>query len=173
MSDSYGVLIFKKSRDCSLDGQELVRRMNKFRWSNDDTLWEWDEDRQQAVADSDCTQYPCAYPTRIERVLVETDGGDEIWVDFADAGVPLEDTLDRVEEEPELEELCAYLAPAIKSGWIEVTSVCNDRLKFASYQSLQVYANGHGVSQLHFTGLQYPAGSNVSVTKNFDPPLGA
>lgn len=173
MSDSYGVLIFRKSHDCELDGEELVRRMNKFRWSNDDTLWEWDEVRQQAVADSDCTQYPCAYPMRIERVLLETAGGDEVWVDFADVDVPLEDTLDREEEEPELDELCACLAPAIRTGWIEVTSVCNDRLKFASFQSLQVHANGQGMSHMHFTGVQYPEGSRVFKTKDFDPALGA
>jgi len=83
--------------------------------------------------------------------------GDEVWVDFADVDVSLEDTLDREEEEPELEELCDYFAPAIRTGWIEVTSVCNDRLKFASFQSLQVHANGQGITQPPITGFIFVA----------------
>ncbi len=171
MSDSYGVLIFKKSHDCDLDGDELVRRMNKFRWSSDDTSWEWDQERGSAVANSICTQYPSAYPTRIDRVLIETASGQEEWIDFDETELPLEETLEHEEREVELEELCSYLAPAIKSGWIEVTSVSNDRLKFGSYQSIQVYANGQGISQLHITGLAYPKGSILHMTAGFDPAL--
>jgi hypothetical protein len=167
MADSYGVLIFSKSDDCDFDGEELVRRMNMFRWSIDNIKWDWDDQSESPITESFYAEYPCAIPERISRILIETASGSEEWVDFGDLEWEIEDALDIEVEEVEFDQVCAYLVPAIRAGWIEIASVSNEKLRFGQYTSMQVYANGHGVCQSYCTGQAYPSGSFIATTEGF------
>jgi hypothetical protein len=67
----------------------------------------------------------------------------------------------------DLDSLCADIAQAIDSGWIEIGLSANMRQRYAYYQSLQIYSNGQGVRTYALTGYQFPQGVTTEFTKLF------
>ena len=168
MADAYGIFIFSKSKDCNINAAKLIHKLNSYRWAQDDLEWcSRPDDVNVIYCDTHCSQYPTVYPLKIIRTQIELDDGTEVWVDGVPEFCDDDDIVDVETAQVDLDSLCADIAQAIDSGWIEIGLSANMRQRYAYYQSLQIYSNGQGVRTYALTGYQFPQGVTTEFTKLF------
>ena len=170
MADAYGVFIFSKSKDCNINAAQLVNKLNAYQWAQDDLEWCFDaDDINEIYCDNHHLQYPTVDPLKTIRTQIELEDGSEVWVEGVPEFCDEDDILDIETEEVELDSLCADISQAINSGWIEIGLIANEKLRYAYYQTLQIYSNGQGVRTYALTGQQFPQGVTTEFTKLFQP----
>ena len=170
MADAYGVFIFSKSKDCNINAAQLVNKLNAYQWAQDDLEWCFDaDDINEIYCDNHHPQYPTVDPLKTIRTQIELEDGSEVWVEGVPEFCDEDDILDIETEEVELDSLCADISQAIKSGWIEIGVIANEKLRYAYYQTLKIYSNGQGVRTYTLTGQQFPQGVTTEFTKLFQP----
>jgi hypothetical protein len=104
---------------------------------------------------------------KIIRTQIELDDGTEVWVDGVPDSCDEVDIVDIETAEVDLDSLCADIAQAIDSGWIEIGLSANMKQRYAYYQALQIYSNGQGARTYALTGYQFPQGVTTEFTKLF------
>ena len=170
MADAYGVFIFSKSKDCNINAAQLVNKLNAYQWAQDDLEWCFDaDDINEIYCDNHHPQYPTVDPFKTIRTQIELEDGTEFWVEGVPEFCDEDDILDIETAVVELDSLCADISQAINSGWIEIGLIANEKLRYAYYQTLQIYSNGQGVRTYALTGQQFPQGVTTEFTKLFQP----
>jgi len=144
MADAYGVLTFKKSNECVLDVEYLVKALNTFRWENDNGMWETQNSDIGLCYSNQNAQYPTVYPIRIVSIIKKLPGtGEEIEIAAEDASEDDWDNLHYVkEDEFSLRTLTEVILPSIKSGWIEVACSAHEKQRYVLFEMLRICADG-------------------------------
>jgi len=117
MADTYGTITFTKSKDCTFNPSSLIKELNCFNWSADETKWLLHERDLDLFVDSSTPMYPVAVP------LIED-----------------EDKFPHIEYS--LKTLSQRISPHIYSGWIEIACVANEKNWYVYFQSLRIYSDG-------------------------------
>lgn len=168
MADAYGKLLLSTSDDCSFDQALLLKKLNSYKWAYDDTQWCADERSACIVTDPFSSQYPTVFPNQIKRWLIELDDGTEEWIQCRETELDYSEIIEiETEECDDLDALCADIAEAISTGWIEIGLVANTGSRDAYFQTLQINSNGQGVRRYCLTGYPFPEGMQLEYTKNF------
>ena len=127
MADTYGTITFTKSQDCTFNPSSLIKELNCFNWSADETKWLLHERDLDLFVDSSTPMYPVAVP------LIED-----------------EDKFPHIEYS--LKTLSQRISPHIYSGWIEIACVANEKNWYVYFQSLRIYSGGRTVKFFKCSG---------------------
>lgn len=171
MADAYGTLIFSKSEDCSYDEVQLLKTLNRYKWSSCDGSWKLFAGDVEPSFDTGSPQYPTLFVERFDRYLLAKDTGD-VWVAASDLAPDDEEYIDDFElSTPDLDQVCKDISGCIKSGWIEIGLAANMRSRYAYFQKLQVFADGRGLRLYCITGYSYPEGISTEFTSDWTSSL--
>jgi hypothetical protein len=96
----------------------------------------------EIYCDNHHPQYSTVYPLKTIRTQIELEHGTEVWVDGVPEFCDEDDILDIETVEVDLDNMCADISQAINCGWIEIDLIANEKLRYAYYQTLQIYSNG-------------------------------
>lgn len=143
MADAYGTITFTKSSDCTHDSAALVNELNSFNWSNDGVSWILDEENSYIYVNSRSPQYPVAIPEFEEFIHIKNE--DETWTTLKASNVN-EEEINQIygftTSPYPLATLSQRLSQHIKSGWIEISCVANEKTRYVYFQSLRIHSDG-------------------------------
>ena len=138
MSDAYGTIVFSKSDDCIIDQRNLLIELNRYAWGNHDTEWVFGEDDLPCMT-SQCIQYPTLFNLRKQfHTSLQTD------LHFQDEENDYDDE-EESDNYPSLKEIVAVLSPHIRSGWIEIAAVANEKCCYVYFERLKIMSNFRGL----------------------------
>jgi hypothetical protein len=166
MADTYGKIIFSKSKDCKCNFENLLNTLNFYRWSYCGGEWVMCDDTSLPEYDTYNSEYPTALPDKISSVLIDSDGED-VWIPYD--GIVDKDELEKVEySQTSLDEICSDLAQAIEVGWIEIGVCSNTKLRDAYFEVIKIYADGRGYYHTCETGRGSESAFFTDYTSNWD-----
>lgn len=154
MSDAYGTLYFSKSEDCQFDRDELIKKLNTYKWAECGTFWTPIEGSNFVKPSKEYSQYPTVYPGKIISICVETEEGDRKFTsedEIMKINVNDIDVLDIDFKYPSLDEICADISEHIFSGNITISLSANGK-GYEYSQFLKIFSNGQGIRHYTTTG---------------------
>lgn len=156
MADAYGMLTFTKSDDCSFNGCDLEKILNKFKWDDSSTEWFYDSESNCMWLKRDTyfePQYPTAYP-KYANVYILKDINENfkevLAVDMKQEDYDL--VFDMEYESSKLKDLSLKISPTITTGWIEIACVGNEKGRYVYFESLRVYSDGRATQRNIWSG---------------------
>ena len=163
MADAYGVIFFAQSSDCEYNIDEMLDTLKDFSWGNE---WgDWTREGDYLAYGQD--QYPSVFPKRTVSITVEDADGTERIIDIVDATEDdFDNKVDSDEEDVTLGQLSKAISEHIREGWVEIAAIANEKLRYAYYQSLRVYATGDAIRK-DVTTSTYKGGTSTR-TETYD-----
>jgi len=141
MADTYGTITFTKSKNCVIDGPNLLDALNEFNWDSQGVKWEYHPENK--TLSFGYTQYPSVTPTIYARCNFVNEEGAECVKDMADMTEDDFEGLNYFIEEPiPITQLKDKLAPHIKRGWIEIAYSSNEKTREVNFGRLRIAHDG-------------------------------
>jgi hypothetical protein len=143
MADAYGTITFTKSSDCTVDSAALVEELNSFNWSNDEVSWVLAEEESRISVSFRNPQYPVAIPEFEEFIHIKNKDGT--WTTYKAIDVnedEINDMYGFTNSPYPLATLSQRLSQHIKSGWIEISCVANEKTRYVYFQALRIHSDG-------------------------------
>ena len=148
MSDAYGTIIFTKSKDFKCDAKKMLEQLNWLRWDNFGGSWKAGAGKTFYYGErhGHDTQYPTVFPQKESWVDVYDEATDTVTRILNPHGdgveVDWENVCESDYENITLKEMAERLAPAVKSGWFEISCTANQVLEDVYFQRLRINADG-------------------------------
>lgn len=151
MSDAYGTMIFTTSEDFKCDAKKMLEQLNLLRWDNFGESWKkgdvWDRKTFcYGKRHGHDLQYPTVFPQKESWVDVFDEATDTVTriLNPHEDGVEVdwENVCECDYEDITLKEMAEILAPAVKSGWFEISCSANQVLEEVYFQRLRINADG-------------------------------
>jgi len=159
MADAYGMVTFSKSDDCNLDSENLKECLNQFEWDNSGARWCISNSGNIYLDEYsfDRPQYPTAIPKEIQAYELGDKKFEGEFIFYQkSAGEMTEDDWDLVVGSNyvpiSLQRLSDLISPIIKSGWIEIACVGNEKARYVYFEVLRIYADGRAYTKNHISG---------------------
>jgi len=143
MADAYGTITLKKSSDCMLDSAALTNELNTFNWSNDWVSWVLNEENSTISVNSRNPQYPVAIPEFEDLIHIINEDGTCTTHKASDINIDeIEAVYGSTFSPYPLATLSQRLSQHIKSGWIEISCVANEKTRYVYFQALRIHCDG-------------------------------
>ena len=173
MADAYGMVTFSKSDDCNFDSEKLKKCLNQFEWDNTGAKWCISNSGNLYLDEYgfDRPQYPTAIPKEVQMYeLFDRRIDGKVFFNQKSPEQMAEDDWDLVAGSIDapipLERLSGILSSLLKSGWIEIACVANEKSRYVYFEVLRIYADGRAYSKNHISG---PFVKHVSSFEEYFP----
>lgn len=137
MADAYGMIVLYQSNNAVIDLKGLVKALNSYAWANHDTEWILSNAGTICINESSL-QYPTVFNV-LPQLLSGYSSNES-------------DELSECDDYVSLQELTVKLGAHIKSGWIEIAVVANEKCRYVYFERLKVHANGKGLRSYRLVG---------------------
>jgi hypothetical protein len=145
MADAYGMITFRASVDCDYVREELVNKLNDYRWDNSGACWKYSESLDLLYIDEyefHVPQYPTVFVEK-DVFWVSSGFGDElIPIDECNFSGKMDEVCDSTCEPIPLADVALHVSTCIKSGWIEIACAANEKGNYVYFESLKIHAGG-------------------------------
>ena len=149
MADAYGTVTFSKSNDCVVDLEGLQKLLNQYEWDNSGAKWDCIESGLLYLGNYafHLPQYPTAIPKEVQAYELfngEYEGNNRF------IQKPIEQMTEEdwdlvagsIEVPIPLGKLSDLISPLMKSGWIEIACVANEKSRYVYFESLKIFFDG-------------------------------
>jgi hypothetical protein len=157
MANVYGMMVLNQSKDIDCDFDGLVDELNRYQWNTSCNLWSKNVSHDKSIfVHMDTNGYsqihdPSVFPDELKGVVLLEDDSKQRFVENPSLE-ELEDAWDCVYEPVSLENLVLRISKHIKNGYIEISSVCNEKNRYVSMEKLIVNYDKSGMRSTVMSG---------------------